>query len=160
MDMVARGVPAHRGHDDAGLEDDRRRHHEDPGRLEGHRVERDEEGGVGQARTGDEPLHEGHGGDDHEDRHGRPAAEDQREGQRGDEPEVGTDHRPLDEPARGQDEQPRGQDHVDEGGVATVQGAQPLPYPKGPVVPPVVAPPGRRGIPWVPGPEPLGVEVT
>ena len=57
------------------------RHDEDPLGLDGDRVEGDEERGVGQRGPGDQPLDEGHGGDDQEDGHGRPAAEDEREGQ-------------------------------------------------------------------------------
>ncbi len=51
MDVVAGQVPAHRGHDDPGFEDDDGRRDEGPLRLEGDGVERDEQRDVGQSRT-------------------------------------------------------------------------------------------------------------
>ncbi len=65
--------------------------------------------------------------------------------------EVGSGRRALDDPARAQDEQPRRQDDVDQGGVASVEGAQPFPDPPRPLVltigrPLVAVPPrGFRG---------------
>ena len=145
LDVVGGRVPAHHGHHDACFEDDRGRSDEAPLGLERHRVERDEERDIGQGRAGDEPLDEGHRGNDQEDRHGRPAAEDQGEDQGGHEPQARV-ARALDDPARAQDEERGRQGHVDQGGVAAVQGAQPLPDAPGSVVLAIVRP-SRSGVP-------------
>jgi hypothetical protein len=137
-----------------------RHRHERPLRLEGHRVERHEEGPVGQALCGDEPLDECHAGDDEEHRHGGATAEDEREGQGRREPEIGMGCPAFDEPARGQHEQRRRQDEVDERGVAAVEGAQRLPDSPGVLVVPLTRRCGRRVDASAPGPEPLGVQVT
>ena len=61
--------------------------------------------------------------------------------------------------ARAEDEQARGERDVDQGGVAAVEGAQPLPDPPRPVEPRLRRP-RRRGAPCAPGPEPIRVQVT
>ena len=160
LDVVLPGFPTHGGHHDARFEDDDRRRDDRPFGLEGHRVERDEKGPVGEARAGDEPLDQGDGGNDEEHGHRRPAPEDQREDQRGHEPEAGAGLAPLNEPARAHEEEAGGQDEVDQGCIAAVECPQPLPDPPDAVLAVIVKLARGRAVPWAPGPEPLGGEVT
>ena len=89
LEVVAGRPPAHGRHHDAGLEDDRGGNDLDPLGLHGDGVDGDQERGVGQGGLRHQPLDERHGGNDQEHGHGGPAAEHQREGQRGDQPQVG-----------------------------------------------------------------------
>ena len=80
-DVAGRGE-ADRGEDGAHLEH-RSGGHRDPARLAGgHRVQRDQQGDVGGEPEPDRPLHQGDGGEDAEDRHGRAPPPDQRQHQR------------------------------------------------------------------------------
>ena len=160
LQLVAGRVPMDRGHHDAHFQNGRGGGHETPLGLECHRVQGDEERGVGQSRLSNEPLDECHRRNDQEHGHRCPAPEDEREDQRRDKPQARPGRRALDEPARAQHEQPCGEHQVDEGGVAAVEGPQPLPDAPGAVV---LLLPRRGGLcvdPFAPGPEPLGVQVT
>ena len=158
--MVGRQVPAHGGQHDTGFQDHRGGSDEAPLGLERHRVERDEERDIGQPGAGDEPLDERHRGNEEEDAHRCPAPEDERQGQARHEPQAGARRLTLNDPARAEDEQRQRQDQVDEGGVASVEGAEPLPNGPGPVVLTMARDAGGGATPCAPGPEPLGVQVT
>ena len=163
LHVVARRRPADRGHDDAGLEDGGRDRDEEPVRLDAPPC-RARRGATTSARAGPVTSHctNATAGDDEEDGHRGPAPEDQREDQGGHEPKVRTARRAsMNSQPEHRTKRTDGQDDVDEGGVAAVEVAQPLPDAPGPVG---SAGPGRVPAPAAspadPGPEPLGIEVT
>ena len=148
LEVAARRIPAHGGHDDPGFEHRGADEDPGPGRDGGHGADRDQERGVRWQRLRHEPLRERDRGNHREDRNRRAPAQHQRKRKGGREQQLGLRQVVVEHPPGGDGEDRGGEHQVDVGGVAPVGGAYPFPEPP-PVEHPVrVAPvrPGRVGL--------------